>query len=577
MNNEQTRQTMQQKGDFLRPGLGGLLVVVWLLAGCTPAPVTPTLSPGNTPAPTATLPPTRTVTPVPAAVPGEPDQLRRIAAPNGRWAAVVDETAGSLDLQNAAGETRTVFPEGSTVGPVVWSPDSRHLLVVRTHRRLSPSGPALQVDGPIEIWQIRLEDDQPGLPSLVFRSPTQPDESGAFTPEQIVWGPWSPNDRFVLFWHGILSASAMADGMTMWALDAQAGEAIPLAGGALLNPRYQSWASDGSALVFTAGGGRSAQANKWLNLFDVVSVQVTTVVSETEQLPGIVAWSPRGNLIAYAAVPAAESGPDMADWMVFENPAIAGRRVYLLDPATGRHWRLNDTDAFQDAPTWSDDGAILYYVQREGDTMALMAADPATGQAQVIEGSRRPAPRAVGYYGQSDWDDLVAYRPEAPRETVPPLAETYSDPTHGYTLRYPAGWYVGRGWQSIIGWQEMLTLTSYPPDDPAPDLGPFDGQALIAVQVVKAPAQNLESLLDEALAWPGPGQIPIPDRVRVLTAFDRQERTVDGRPAVRLETMGDFGTVNHVLVVLDGTRGYVLRGHGDGRVFDAVAESLRLP
>jgi hypothetical protein len=242
-----------------------------------------------------------------------------------------------------------------------------------------------------------------------------------------------------------------------------------------------------------------------------------------------------------------------------------------------RHWRLNDAETFQDAPTWSDDGAILYYVQREGDTIALLAADPATGQAQVVEGSRRPAPGAVGYYGQSDWDDLVAYCPEVPRKTVPPLTETYNDPIHGYTLRYPAGWHVGQGWRSIIGWQEMLTLTSYPPDDLAPDLGPFGGQALIAIQVIEVPAGDLESLLDEALASPGPGQVPISDRVRILTAFDRQERTVDGRPAVRLETMGDFGTVNHVLVALDGARGYVLRGQGDDRVFDAVAESLRLP
>jgi WD40 repeat protein len=559
--------------------LGGLLVAAWLLTGCTPATVASTPSPGNTPAPTATPPLARTVTPVTEATRSEPDPLRYVPAPDGRWTAVVGETAGSLDLQSAKGEVITVFPDGSTVGTVNWSPDSRHLLVVRTHThwRRSPPSPAIQVDGPIEIWQIRLEDDQPGPPRLVFQSPTQPDESGAFTPEQIAWGSWSPNNRFVLFWHSILSASAMADGMTMWALDAQAGEAIPLAGGALLNPRYQSWAPDGSALVFTAGGGRSAQANKWLNLFDVSSGQVTTVVSKTEQIPGIVAWSPQGDLIAYAAVPAAETGPGMADWMVFENPAIAGRRVYLLDPATGQQWRLNDTDAFQDAPTWSDDGAILYYVQREDDTMALMAADPATDQAQVVECSHQPAPRAVGYYGQSKWDDLVAYRPEVPRETVPPLTETYNDPTHGYTLRYPAGWHVGQGWQSLIGWQEMLTLTSYPPDATPPDLGPFSGQALIAVQVMEVPAGDLETLLDDTLASPGPGQIPIPDRVRVLTAFDQQERTVDGRSAVRLETMGDFGTVNHVLVVLDGTRGYVLRGQGDGRVFDAVAESLRLP
>ena len=538
---------------------------------------TQTIPPPIKPPPPTTPPPARTPTPMPTAAPSEPDQLRRVPAPDGRWTAVVNKTAGSLDLQSTAGETLTVFPEGSTVDTVNWSPDSRHLLVVRTHRRCSPSSLAIQVDGPIEIWQIRLEDNQPGPPRLVFQSPTQPDESGACIPEQIVWGSWSSNNHYVLFWSGLLGASILADGLALWVLDVETGQVIPLTDVTLLNPRYQSWAPDGSALAFTAGGYRSAQVNKWLNLFDVTSGQVTTVVSETEQIPGIVAWSPRGDLIAYAAVPAAETGTDLADWMVFENPAIAGRRVYLLDPATGRHWQLNDSDAFQDAPTWSDDGAILYYVQREQDTMALLAADPATGQAQVVEGSRRPAPGAVGYYGQSKWDGLLAHRPEAPRATAPPLTETYTDPTYGYTLRYPAGWHVSQGWQSLIGWQEMPTLTSYPPDGTPPDLGPFSGQALIAIQVAEVLAGDLESLLDEALASPGPGQVPIPDRVRVLTAFDRQERTVDGRPAVRMETMGDFGTVNHVLVVLNGTRGYVLRGQGDGRVFDAVAEGLRLP
>ena len=65
-------------------------------------------------------------------------------------------------------------------------------------------------------------------------------------------------------------------------------------------------------------------------------------------------------------------------------------------------------------------------------------------------------------------------------------------------------------------------------------------------------------LLQKVLAMPGPGQIVGEDRV--LTAFDQRELSVEGRPAIRLETMGDFGVVNHVLVVLDGKRGLVLRG-----------------
>jgi hypothetical protein len=83
---------------------------------------------------------------------------------------------------------------------------------------------------------------------------------------------------------------------------------------------------------------------------------------------------------------------------------------------------------------------------------------------------------------------------------VPPLSETYVHPAYGHTLRYPSGWHVGKGWQGLLGWQEMPTLTSYPPDAAPPDLGVFGGHALIAVQVVQVPAGDMETLLDQVLA-----------------------------------------------------------------------------
>lgn len=568
------------------------IILLIALTACVPAvttapTATPMLAETPPPAPTPTSTPPATQTPTPTV---QPDQIRRTPSPDGRWTALVNETKGSLDLEGPDGEVLPIFLPGSTVATAEWSPDSRHLLVVRRNWEVSETGSEIQVHGPIELWQVRLADEgacpEPcrriGPPQLVFQSPTEPDDSGILGPEQIeLRQRWSPNNRYALFWHGMLSASALADGQAMWVLDTEAGEAIPLADAALLNPRYQSWAPDSSALAYTAGGYRSAQVNKWLDLFDTASGQITTVVSQTEQIPGIVAWSPQGDLIAYAAVPASETGREWSDWMVFENPAIAGRRVYLLDPATGEHRRLNDVDTFQDAPTWSDDGEVLYYVQREDDTLALMAADPstslragpATGQAQVIPSTRRPAPKAVGYYGQSRWDDLLAHRPEAPRAPVPPLSETYTDPIHGYTLRYPAGWEVRDGWRSVHGWHDMPTL-SPPGEVPQSGFGPFSGQVLIAIQVVEVPEGGMDVLLKEVQAVPGPGQIV--ERESALTPFDRRELTLASRPAVRLETMGDFGEVNHVLVVLDATRGFVLRGQGDGRVFDAVVECLQL-
>ncbi|MEW6232723.1 MAG: hypothetical protein AB1566_10500 [Chloroflexota bacterium] len=489
---------------------------------------------------------------------------------------MLNTKVGSLDLKGPGGKTFSVFPPSSTAQEAIWSPDSRRLFVVRTNFLPPQSGIGIEgSSAPIQIWRIWIQEDRPSVPALVFQSPSTPQPSGTYLHEQIVFGRWSPDNRYLLFWLGILSGSAQADGFSFWVLDVETGKVMPLADRALLNPRYQSWAPDGSALAFTAGGYRSAQVNKWLNLFNPATGQVTTVVSKTEAIPGIVAWSPRGDLIAYAAVQASDASMGQADWMSFQNLAILKRRVYLLNPQTGKHWQLNRVDAFQDAPTWSEDGAILYYVQREDDNMVLMAANPSTGQAQVIEGTRYPAPHAVGYYGQSDWDDLLAYRPGVPRAAVPSLTEIYIDPTIGYTLRYPGTWYVGQGWQYLTySCQECRTLSSARLDGARPDFGPFSGKAFIAIQVIEKPEADLDAFSRQVLATTGPGQTL--DRSALLTAFDQRKLTVDGQPAVRLETMGEFGEVNHVLVVLDGKRTLILRGQGDGRVFDAIIGTLKL-
>ena len=233
-------------------------------------------------------------------------------------------------------------------------------------------------------------------------------------PGQLILGDWSPDNHHLLFWVGPLSASIQADGLPFLMVDTANAQSTLLADTALLNPRYHSWAPDGSALLFTAGGYRSAQVNKWLNQWDSTTNQTTTVISQTEQIPGIVTWSPKGDWIAYAAVPAQETGEEWADLMTFDNPAIAGRRIYLLDPKSGTPHRLNDVDSFQDTPVWSTDGATLYYVQRDEAELVLMAAEPTTGQATPLETTRQPLPETVGYYGQSDWEQILKEIPSQP-------------------------------------------------------------------------------------------------------------------------------------------------------------------
>ncbi|MFZ4660470.1 MAG: TolB family protein, partial [Caldilineaceae bacterium] len=267
---------------------------------------------------------------------------------------------------------------------------------------------------PPQIWQVTVTADPVAPPSLVFEAPDVLPVYGELGPSDILPGDWSPDGQRLLFWVGPLNASsAAADGVPLYLFDTITQQATLLADTALLNPHYHSWSPDGSALAYTAGGYWSAQVNKWLKLWDSKTSQITTVVSVTQQTPGIVAWSPRGDWIAYAAVPANETNAELADWGSFDNPAIAGRRIYLLNPDTGETQRLNNADALQDAPIWSEDGATLYYVQRDGAEVVLMAADPATSQATPIEASRQPLPDYIGYYGQGEWDQVL--------KSIPPL------------------------------------------------------------------------------------------------------------------------------------------------------------
>ncbi len=359
------------------------------------------------------------------------DEIESHLSPNGQWTATLNRTTGNLELSGRR-QSYQIFPEGSGARDINWSPDSARLLVVQPYAATDPQQ-GTSVPHPIEIWQVRLTERAVISTTRLFQSSPEAFEQDGV--QQVVFGPWSPNSRYVVIWVGLLSASILADGLPPQLLDTETGQLYPIAldssmqdpvhaptgdNTALINPRYQSWSPDSRRLAITAGGYRSAQVNKRLNLFDLTTGQVTTVISQGEQIPGAVAWSPQGDVIAYAAVPAAQTGPEWADWMSFDNPAIAGRRIYLLDPATGQYHRLNNRESYQDAPVWSPDGARLYYVQRNGTFLDLMVANPATGQARAVPGARQPVHLGdpmrpeVGYYGQFGREELLAKIPESP-------------------------------------------------------------------------------------------------------------------------------------------------------------------
>jgi hypothetical protein len=388
-----------------------MILGLGLLAGCTPAvpstgsppSIIPTASLIQTqsPSPTYTSQHSPTLPQVPSVTPALSDESMLLAAPNGQWTAILDRGAGSLDLEDPQGMKHTVFPAGSTVNDAQWSSDGKRLAV--TLNNLSPdsqSDSELQI--PPEIHFVEIE----GGTFMQVESFYQAD--GEEVGNRIILGSWSPDNLHMLFWLGAMSESLRADGFPLWILDINSKQATLLAETTLVNLTYQSWAPDGSALAFTDGGYRSAQVNKWLSLYEVSSGQTTTLIPENELIPGQVAWSPAGDIIAFAAVEGRQTGDEWADWMGWDNPAIQERRIYLLDPINREYHRLNASEAFQDAPRWSVDGENLYYVQMDGNQALIMAADLETGEAQHLDGCWEPRPDRAGYYGQVDWSELYA-------------------------------------------------------------------------------------------------------------------------------------------------------------------------
>ncbi len=393
-----------------------------ILPATVESPTPPPTSAGPTQAPAVEkqFTPTAPATPTPEAK----DGVDRIASADGRWTAILDRYAGSLDVIGPQGEPTTLFPPGSTAGAASWSPDGKQLVVVlRNWPEKAPDAAASDPrkrgsTGVPEIWLASVQGETIATPVLLYR-PQQAAGASPDSPEQILLGSWSPDSQRLLFWQGMLSASIQADGLPLWSLEVPGGQATRLSQAALVNPAYQSWAPDGRALAFTDGGYRSAQVGKWLARYDAASGQVSTLVPQDKQVPGALAWSPLGNRIAYAAVAAGQTGPNLADLMSWDNRAILARRIYLLDVQSGDYQRLNQVEAYQDAPRWSPDGKTLYYVQMDGNQAQIMVADPASGKADALADCRAPLPDTAGYYGQVDWSSLYVDCPQAGGSAAP--------------------------------------------------------------------------------------------------------------------------------------------------------------
>lgn len=348
------------------------------------------------------------------------DAVRCYPAPNGQWMVKLDLTAGNAQLLSPAGAAQPLLQGSGQIAEASWSPDSRQLVWVQQMAQNAGQNAGQDL---AQMWRIRFDEQaggqtgqfQPGEAKLVF--PTQTFgmvEAASNLGGGVRLGDWSPNSRYLLFWiDPMFSASLLADGAPVAALDTLTGDIHSVTTGdqvALFNQGYHSWAPDSSHLVITLGGDRSALGGKSLALHRLGTDGSSEIITPTLQVPGMVAWSPKGDLIAYAAIPGEDAAPPgSSDQGLFDNPAIAARRIYLLDPQNGKRGLLDpNASSFQDAPVWSHNGSLVYYIQREGDQMVVMVADLYAGAYSKLPDASMPISDVQSYYGQFDWSPLLS-------------------------------------------------------------------------------------------------------------------------------------------------------------------------
>ena len=215
---------------------------------------------------------------------------------------------------------------------------------------------------------------------------------------------WVPGTRLILAGRGLLSASLWADGVPLVTIDGESGEVRELGVTILLTSEAYDWhPTQPGLLALAAGGGRFINENKRLALLDVTSGDLRYLTEEDEAVLAP-AWSPDGELLAYARVPAWSGAMGEGETM---ESTLEGRAIFVVDPTTGESHALTEPgEAIDGWPRWSADGEqLLYTRQREGQTEVRVVAVDGSGDEVLVRGLEDP----MCFYGGCAWDSMVGY------------------------------------------------------------------------------------------------------------------------------------------------------------------------